>query len=144
LSELHHNAFVDRLEKARKYWDDLNKTWTKVKGNWKNPKNVTKEMFLTHLNDLHLAIEKIFDVLAEYFSYLRQPFLDLRETSLEKFRNSEFVLESPDFGDRIKEEFCKHLSRHRKEFDDSNRSILDLQLQYYNETVEMFRNYCRK
>lgn len=132
---------MDRLEKARKFRDDLNETWKKMKGNWKNPKKVTKEIFLAHFNDFHSAVEKILDILAEFYSYLRQPFLDLRETSLEKFRNAELILESPDFGDRIKEEFKEILAKHRREFEESNRNILDLQLEYFKETVEVFQNY---
>ena len=76
-------------------------------------------------------------VLAEYYSYLKKPFLDLREVSLEKRRQATQTMDNPDFGERIKEELRNLIEKWKQEENNSEENLRELQLEFFVQTKKV-------
>ncbi len=73
-------------------------------------------------------------MLAEYYSYLKQPFLDLRELSFEKSRQAEVQLDSADVGERVKEKLRELRPKWDQERRDSEESLRELHVDYFAQS----------
>lgn len=101
---------------------------------------ITADSTARFLYDLELAVDKHLEVVAEYYSYLRQPFLDLRELSLDQLNSVKRLIDSGLFGNRVVAEHQAKVPLLQQEYGDSLDNIIELQLLYYKDTCKVFKS----
>jgi len=80
------------------------------------------------------AVFKLNIALAELFNYLQQPFLDLREVSCLKVRESKAEIQNPDNGERVRREFGAQLTEWQAQYEQALDTIQDNYIKYYTKT----------
>lgn len=84
------------------------------------------------------SLDDIMELTAEYYSYLKQPFLNLREISAEKIRYSLNVMQSPVFDEKQDRDAMKEkLTQHQNEYRNSDENLRNLQLRYCDENRKL-------
>lgn len=90
------------------------------------------------------AVWDLLEITGEYFTYLKQPFLDMREIAAEKIRHAKTAMRSADYGDRVKTKMKERLPHWQQEYANSVENLRDLQLQYFEESRRILqRKYGR-
>ncbi|ESP05547.1 hypothetical protein LOTGIDRAFT_152402 [Lottia gigantea] len=88
------------------------------------------------------AVFRLNIVLAEYFNYQIQPFLDLREVSFNKLKEAKNNLLNPDLGERVRKENVEAIAEWQEHYEQSLDSIQDIYIKYYTRTSQVYTDMC--
>lgn len=84
------------------------------------------------------CLTNIQHLLAVFYNYLLQPFLDLREATFNNLRQAKNILASDDVGDRVKNELRIKFCDWQKEYQEAIENIQNLYPEYYERVVDLF------
>uniref|UniRef100_A0A915L8M1 JMY/WHAMM middle domain-containing protein n=1 Tax=Romanomermis culicivorax TaxID=13658 RepID=A0A915L8M1_ROMCU len=145
LSELRHKTYSENLEKSVANFHFLLENRRKTIALSKASKNLDSNLELNErffFDELDSSVEEILNLLAEYYTYLREPFLDLREIARAQIDFWKRTLEEDfDVGDRVKLTAKEKLAAKRQDYKDCAENLQELQLQYYTETKKLLFEY---
>lgn len=144
MSDLRHKMYIEKLDHSKANYESLikNRSVHRRKAHPKN-RDVDMDGIKNHyFYQLCHSVDELMELLAEYYTYLKQPFLDVREISAEKIRYAKLVIQSPDLGERVKETMKEKMPNHQDEYRNSVENLRELQIQFYNETRKLLASTC--